>query len=367
MRFAFVCDTPYQVLNTLSMYWHCYREDKEIQADLFVVDQFAGAKELYEGICKENLFDNVYLLRREENRFLPRGLKRSIRVAYSYWNPKHAIRNQIDSVSPETFMNRYDVIHASLVKCITSALIKLNPKAVFYLLEDGTGSYFGDLVAMGGGLPYRIFSFIFRSGANAARAKKLYVYDVDSCYGTAADEICALPKISEEFLQIAYRIFGIEKQENRNGIIYLSQPFEMKGDIEIQVPLILERIKPWADKTLVRMHPRDFAYEFYSAFEVDDKRQMWELVISQTDMDNIILIGNYSTAQITPKVLYDKEPWLIFTYNIMNVFSQEDNEMVAVQIEQMKKNYRSKDRILVPKTFEEFSECLDRAMAAIQA
>ena len=109
MRLAFVCDTPYQVLTAVNLYWTSFYAKKQI-ADLYIVDQFKDAKNIYTKIEKEKLFDNVYFLSREENRFMPTGMKRYLKVAYSYLNPANAVRNQSNEIKPHDLKNKYDKI-----------------------------------------------------------------------------------------------------------------------------------------------------------------------------------------------------------------------------------------------------------------
>ena len=365
MRVAFICDTPYQTLNVMSLYWHNYRHLENIQADIFIVDQFRGAKEIYSRLVAENMFTNVFFLKREENRFMPQGWKRSVRVMYSYWNPRHALRNQMENFNVNQLVNCYDEIYASLVRCCTSALIKLNPKADFHLFEDGSGSYAGDLVINGGGRLYQLFSKVFRTGSYAARAKKLYVYSPSICRSTAADEICALPAMNPEFLQIAYRVFDIGEAATGKEILFLSQPADGQGAWAEAMAKMSQILDPWKDRIVVRMHPRDTAYELYSNFTIDARGDMWELKTTQMDLDKTVLIGYYSTAQMTPKMLYDKEPWLIFVCHIMNVSSPEEMANVDQGIEKIRQLYTNKDRIIVPRTAEELKAALEKVMETI--
>ncbi len=350
MKIAFVVDTPYQTLNVLNLYWGYYRGKENLSADLYIVDQFRSAQQLYENILERKLFDNVYFLRREENRFMPQGWKRSLRVAYSYLNPRHAIRNQFDGKIPA---NQYDVIFAALMRCFTAALLKVNPKAEYMLFDDGTGSYSGDLVANGGGTAYKLFSKLTGTGANTARAKKLFVNNVAMCHSTGADEICPMPKFQQDFLDVAYQIFSVEKQEElADGIVLLSHPGD-NGRLHQRMQNNVDRLRPWKDHVTVRMHPRDKAYDSYKGFRVDDKGEMWELKISQMDMDHILLIGSYSTAQLTPKLLYDKEPWLMFLRFMDDPTEQlpEDHPICMLM-----DSYTHKERILFPRSQEELEQ-----------
>ena len=350
MNIAFVVDTPYQTLNALNLYWNHYRDKESVTADIYVVDQFRNARQIFEQIQKQELFANAYFLRREENRFMPQGWKRSLRVAYSYLNPRHAIRNQFDGKIPH---KKYDVVFSAVMQCFTASLLKLNPKADYMLFDDGTGSYSGDVVANGGGKAYKLFSKLTGTGANAARPKKLFVNNVPMCHSTSADEICAMPQFNQEFLNVAYEVFSVTKQEQPlEGIILLSQP----GDNEYHekyMQSLVDWVRPWKEQVLVRMHPRDRAYERYTDFAVDDKGEMWELKISQMDMDKVMLVGHYSTAHMTPKLLYNKEPWLMFTF-FMNVPEAQLSEGHPAW--DLVNSYTHKERILFPRSEEELAQ-----------
>lgn len=365
MRVAFICDTPYQTLNVMSLYWHNYRHLENIQADIFIVDQFRGAKEIYSRLVAENMFTNVFFLKREENRFMPQGWKRSVRVMYSYWNPRHALRNQMENFNVNQLVNCYDEIYASLVRCCTSALIKLNPKADFHLFEDGSGSYDGDLVINGGGRLYQLFSKVFKTGAYAARAKKLYVYTPSICTSTSADEVCQIPPMDGEFLQVAYRVFDIGEAVTGKELLFLSQPSEGQSRWTEEMNKISQILDPWKDRIVVRMHPRDTAYELYSNFTIDARGDMWELKTTQMDLDRTVLVGYYSTAQMTPKMLHNKEPWLIFICHVMDVSTPENVAKFQEGIDKIAELYTHKERILVPRNAEELKEALGKAMAAV--
>ena len=99
MKFAFVCDTPYQILTAMNLYYSCFCNET---VDIYIVNQFKDAENVYKNIKKENLFDKVYFLKREENRFMPSGMKRYVRVAYSYLQREVKEKDLICEVRPQT-------------------------------------------------------------------------------------------------------------------------------------------------------------------------------------------------------------------------------------------------------------------------
>lgn len=357
MKVAFVCDTPYQCLNALNLFWNTYMGRKDVLVDLYIVDQFKNARGIYERICRKKLFHNVYFLRREKNRTLPQGLKRSLLVAYSYLNTTRAVRNQFDGEVPR---NKYDAIYSAVMTCFISALVTLNPKAEFMLFDDGTGSYSGDIIANGGGAAYKLFSKLTGRGAEARKATKLFVNNPSMCKSTAAEEVCQMPPFEQDFLDVAYEVFGVEKREGKlSGIVLLTHPSQ-NVQLGEDMRNIVSWMRPYQDKTLVRPHPRDTDLDLYDGFALDTKGEMWELMISQMDMDRILLMASYSTAQVTPKLLYDKEPWLVFTYHLATASSEESKSRYDLLVKELSDTYRNKHRIMVPNSVQELSDCLKK-------
>lgn len=359
MRLAFVCDTPYQILTATNLYWTSFI-DKKKSADLYIVNQFKDAEKIYNNLKKENMFDNVYFLKREENRFMSSGIKRYLRVAYSYLNPMHAIKNQMAAKDIKAVKCSYDMVFASVMTCFVSALNKLNKDAVFSLFDDGMGSYSGDIVNSGGGFAYRTFSWITKTGAYAKRADCLYVNNKELCRSNAANSIWQIPKITEEYLAVANRIFSIEETLEKNkNVIFLSQPSTGLQSLEEDMDRLVAVLESYKEKITVRLHPRETDFEKYKNFQIDTSKEFWELKIAKMDMDDKVLIGDYSTAQITPKLLFDKEPYLLLTYQMAKTYTTEEKKSFDYVVNDIREHYRDKSKVMIPKDENEFKHYLE--------
>jgi hypothetical protein len=88
---------------------------------------------------------------------------------------------------------------------------------------------------------------------------------------------------------------------------------------------------------------------------------LWELICARQITDNHVLISGYSTAQFSPKFLYNKEPWLIFTFKLYTgFFSDQKIESMQEVIERIRNGYENKEKLLIPKNVEELKEALVR-------
>ena len=65
-------------------------------------------------------------------------------------------------------------------------------------------------------------------------------------------------------------------------------------------------------------------------------------------------IGAFSTAQFTPKMMFDREPTLVFLYKLYGCQFNNADELV----ERIRASYRDPQKVLVPQTKEEFNAIL---------
>ena len=81
---------------------------------------------------------------------------------------------------------------------------------------------------------------------------------------------------------------------------------------------------------------------------------MWELECIQSINDGNVIFAAFSTAQFTPKLLFDKNPYIIFLYKIFDLEVKGADEM----IERFAHTYKYKSKIFVPKCMEEIDDII---------
>ena len=103
-----------------------------------------------------------------------------------------------------------------------------------------------------------------------------------------------------------------------------------------------------------KAHPNEILNGIHDRFELYHTNFPWELNINSLE-DSSILISVFSTAAITPKILYNKEPRLIFLFRLLHpyLFFQAEEFLKRV-----KNSYHNKDRVVAPRTINELSEIL---------
>lgn len=348
-RNLWICDTPFQVMNCLN---YVYHNQHISENDLCVVNQFANAKEILAKIKSCDLFDKVYLLTPDNRGKNESSLCWYIWRMYSYLCPEKEIEKCMNSC--EGKLIGYDCVWSSVVTCLVAAILQENKKAEFRLFDDGIGSYYGNIIENAIGWKHRLFSLIFRKGSNRVSPSLLYVNNPNYCNSTSAKKIEKLPEWDKDYLNFANSIFGYDNTDITQKIVLLTQPND-SGESTKKFDAV-KYLQQFSDHVIVRPHPRDRNLTRYKGFVIDESKCLWEMRIANIDIENKVLISDFSTAQITPKMLFDKEPILIFTEYLNQGEKGTINPESIEMIENIKKNYRDKKRIIIPKTYGAFED-----------
>lgn len=196
-------------------------------------------------------------------------------------------------------------------------------------------------------------------------APTLYPYDTDfpikklycDFTSTVTDSLISTFKAEDD----------IEKLRQYN-YLYLSQTCGM-GEFEQPYREAEEKMAACIKNTLhrddfaIKMHPRNDHFES-DGVPCIYSQCPFELYAAKEDMDKKVLISTFSTAMLTPKFLFDKEPYLIFTYlladDILRAFSPtvEKHENNIAFIKNGAALYKNKDRVFFPRNYDEFEEVL---------
>ena len=363
MKELYICDTPYQIMNVLNMVYH---KQDDAERVLFVENNFRTAEHLVKKIEETQMFSSVCLLRKNKNRLISRGIIRYSRAMFDFLTPKLFMKARLKDypyVAEELLAKKFDTVYIGCFTPTTASMIKLNPNAETVLYDDGTGSYFGNLITRSGGLLNLIFCRVFHVGAYACKPSKLLVNNVSMCKNTTVpkDRIFPLPKLDNDFIDFCKNIFDVDRKKG-NSVFWFSQPIIAVSGAEEAREDMRSCLLPYRDKITVRIHPRDLDGEFYRDFTLDYGRDMWELSVlnERENEDSLILIAGYSTAQITPKLLFDMEPVLIFTHHFNRKEKEEQRKDIDQRIEDLRKSYRNPEKIYNPKTAEELSVILQK-------
>lgn len=355
-KIAVCCATPFQIFNALNLVINILKPEM-CEIDLFVRNFSVETKRIIEKIKEHDLFENIY----EYNLY-----DKEKKITYYYNDLIQAINpykfiQSILSEKVDIHNKEYDYITITSGTELEVALTRVFSEARTIAYDDGLGSYIGDIVH-----DHKL-NFIWRilgRRTNRIWPDVLYVNNKKFCESRLAKEIIKLPQLKEnkEYLNIVQEIFDYKVADNyfEKNIIYLTQPLD---EIRIIKNVTLWEqfyyvIEKYSDNGIVRIHPRDKEQK-KCKLEVDSGDNLWELICAMDLRENHILISICSTTQIIPKILFDKEPYLIFLYRM---FRYEDNMIPDGRFTPIVKKiitfYRNKNKIFVPKDVNELEQIL---------
>jgi hypothetical protein len=358
LKFAAFADTPFQVLNILNFVYHnvegcCYN------CDLYIYKNFSGYELMIDKIRNSRLFSNVIEchlpINKNENK-----LEHSVRRLYEIFNPRKCIKEWTDNNYKEEY---YDIILIPAPLPFTVALCEINPKARVWFYEDGAVNYYGDVLNVFGSHKKKLLKFVFNKGPEKIVPDRMYVNNVSMSKTTRGCSIYPLPKLEskeKEFFSLLYDVFGYVGNDMRKKAIFLSQPMEIMGCTKQEILLynsILKELLPYKDKLGVKLHPKERENRYFT-FDLIKTGVFWELLCATEIAEDNLLIGVFSTAQLTPKLLYDKEPYLLFTYKLVGFGMNAKNKELDKFVDEFKSSYRNPNKVINVSSVVEYKEAL---------
>ena len=340
MRICYVCITPFQVLNCVNHRFYSNVGD----ADIFIRENFYGWEEISSALREEHLFTNVFTYRCPEKQ----GLFKS---AWSKFKEIINIEAWMTSWLHETVVLKgYELIYMSVYTLFSYGIRELNPRAEVIFFEDGSGTYLGKEHEWGFKKRKKIFRLIGKEFPEL-QYSQLLVNNLDfyRLNNPLIKSVRALPQYDLEnvvFKNMLMRVFGVYEDDAYydQKVIYLSQPNDKSmPDYATIENSVLECLKNEVGDFLIRFHPRQNETE-YDGYSIDKERKLWELVVLQSIDENNVLVASFSTAQLVPKLLYNKEPFLVFVYPL---FQTGDIEKMENLVENLKKIYSNPHKIKV--------------------
>lgn len=345
-----VSDTPYQVFNAIRL--ARYNEElKGARIDLFIGHQFTDSVKLAERVRQLALFDNVYDFYPEKN------VRKTQRLAETVF-PAYGIRKLMHKKPDEKF-NGYDEIFLTLISEMSLCLALYNQKARVFYYDDGIGSYSRRMKPVS--IIPRVHQAIYRALGRSLKKINvcgLYLNNPDM-YNSDDFDPCEIHKIDpEERCEFAYirSVFdvGNDALYRQYRYIYLTDP-DFRDDYEI-----CNTINRICKDVLIRPHPRHVDRSQYEG-KIDQSPGMWELLALECIGDDHVLISGYSTAQLTPFILFGKEPLLIFTYRLhLSKLQGEYLEGIESMIELLKNKYSDKSKIIVVNDYQELKTVMKK-------
>ena len=296
------------------------------------------------------------------------------KIAYSHF-VRRALSMTGGTVSADRLVS-YDKILAPAGTGFAWALSVINPRAEIVYYEDGIGGYYGDMFVMDHHAD-RLTEKLKGCGIDPERFRPveyLVSYPEFSRSRTApkiSKLECGSPE-SPEIKKALHKVFGdsCSRIYAENKIVYFS-PLTVGDHPDYKIVAernikLCRNIDSLGEGFVIRPHPKE-KNEIPNMKNglTDTEAGQWEMIAMEQISDGHILIGGCSTAQLTPKLLFDREPWVIFTYDELFGGTGVEKKEIQGVMNILLELYRDKDRVRILKNGESVPDVL-RQISAYQ-
>lgn len=353
---AIVCNTPLQVLGAINIVVNDVAGTRS-NTDLFITGNFRDADGIYDRIQESNLFSTVVRCWPKAKKSGKLHTLKELTNSSAIWAAYHLSDSSILGKS-------YHQIFVGDNDLVGIALNLQSEKADILVYDDGIDTYSGNCILGRVSGTYRLIGKPLHLGVFGYRIKAVFVNCKSFCHTAISPNIEQLPLLNEDnpAVLLAKTIFHYrtESQVLKKRFILLGQPMEeIPGyngkTFSSMIPATVD-----SSEFLYRAHPRQQDLQ-KEKFELDSIGNMWELECIFGMRNEHVLIGYYSTAQMTPKLIANKEPYLIFLYKLfLNNSDMAETKKYEKIIAALQAVYAEKHKIFIPDTVEDFYGLLEK-------
>ena len=355
MRFLYYCNSTYQLMNILNLHdqrKHAGFESlRDYTGELMVQDSFEGASAIAKIIEEKGYFNKVFLV----NKAFNNGGFHTLQTLIDQLFPAHYLSDKYHLNSNE-IKDRYDVICAPKYSMLIDQIWRLNRKASMHLLEDGIGTYSYSILFYPRSKRIEQFRKILKVN-RFENYERLYLVNPAMYAGEHLERVHELPRFEPSFLnEIRQAFLSFSEGYEEKKIYWLSQ-FLNNEEFNRMMAEVLKTFVDHKEDVLFCQHPRTPMKNVHGFAETDGKQIFELLMLNMHDIDKKLFVAIHSTACFTPKMLYDKEPYVLMFYRLgdpaVTYATKEFEECVA----RFKASYSDPDKIMIPNDLEEFKEC----------
>lgn len=358
MHLCFFCYTPFHVFNAINVKDNLYRND---EADLYLYNNYTGGTfQLYKNLKRLGLFRRIYII---NDTWWQRN--RKLRKLWVYYtnlrNKNRKILNARRNYKKLVKQNHvYDIVwsygSAMEMYIILGISLRNNPQTLYYCYEEGEGSYRIPCTNFLSENEIRFLSEELKIQMPDIPNKMLfYLPECVSPVITATIE--KMPTVNFDLYNRVYSNVWETKTLSLpyNAYIMAAGGYDQSFTLSIYDTLC----SALNLKVCVKAHPRfttPFANQNIELLECGT--MPWEIICGGIDdIESKLLIGVYSTAMVTAKSVYGKEPYLVFL-NDMDILSEDQkiSDEMSDFLNHFIQTYSDESKIFFPKNTDELTD-----------
>lgn len=359
---CFFCTTPFQLISAISI----VKEKKE-RADLYIISQFENAKKIANNIKKLHIFVRVKVINDSKlksifiNNNVVKKLHLGMLLSYAYVNTivKRILFNCTD------YSRLYISSKAYVLRLVEYYFEKNNKNVEKVYFDDGIGSYSGFYNINTLRKRENCIKRLFSPRMTKLKCNNIYVYSpmIFKCSNPGNTYVVhGISNVCNSDIDTINKVFNSSNQCKIDEPIILldtipSEVFEKEVAkeytriVDSAVELLGNR------NVMIKKHPRDNSTNNPQCEYYHYDSLPFEIVIANSCISNKVLISYFSTAAITPKLLFDQEPYVILLNNLVDSKTPANIEIKRV-FDSVKMQYKDSARFIIPQNKDELFSVL---------
>lgn len=333
-------------------------ENRE-RADIYITQSFNDSELYVDAIKKQNIFREVRFL---SYKTFVKYFNRSGRFAAkaqavrNYLSPRQVVESFI---AKDTFYNKIYAANRDIIgRYVQFYHFQNKVNAEFIRFEEGNSTYIGDQLREK--KPEKLLRRLLY-GKKAVIPNTMYVYSPELFCRMRNDDGRFIKKIviSDNALETIKKVFNHSKMIPVNSAILIdTNKIIFSSDEKERILKIFDTIKQNLDLELFyKPHPRDNRIDF-DLNKTLSYQIPFEVTCLDSNMNSAVLISYLSTCVSSPKIIFDKEPFVLLLYKLVN--SSLDTKPLDRFYDALRKTYVHADRILIPNDIHELMLSIDK-------
>lgn len=357
MKLLFVCNTLYQLIVASTIRKMFLGE----QADLILSDHSTGNIKVFNKFRRERIiFDNVYYL---ETKYL-----------YEYEKMLSKLERRKDYLEDTTIskmfeFDKYDVFFCANSEPFTIRLVNYlkhkNKNTKINWFEDGLSAYSYDKCYFPSSKGYikAKIKELFGLYNVTSSVSSYYVFQPDKMMWKPKSKVKQIQPISDSLSKELGQVFDFANCVDKYDEKYIffedgAMDWSTNSDVEL-VKIIADIIGK--ENIFVKIHPRNPVNRFKElGFKTNQDTSIpWEIIASNIDIENKILITMYSQSIIMPEILSGHNGKVIALGEVEGYFDPKVKELFNY----IKEHYLEKNsnKYYVPQNITELKEIVKKS------
>lgn len=359
----FVCATAYQLLNAIAI-----TKQEKIIADVIITHSNMDVICNLDHLSRQKIFNYVYLWYDLTDSVTKGGvkdksdnLKLKLKKAGAYFQKRKNYNSLPNSsIIYERIFVGYDEIPTEYV------FYWFKKKgASLQLYDEGTYTY--KCLGIRKPLYKRIVSQLLFGGQLLDNVEGIWVRNTNAV--DIGSSKIVIHEITNTFTSAIGEIEQVFKgsfclDDFKAPIIFLDQYFSDYNCDFLQKEIVAHINSRYGRNSIVtKLHPSTMNDKYGENVKIVKTRVPFEVLISSIDIDNKVLIAIYSSACFTPKLLFNREPKILFLYKMANLDSGNFiSKEYFEEVDNLKETYSDSKKVVVIEDKKELFAVLDEQL-----